>query len=220
MPGCWAGNAIRYRCVKSELINSMNSDAYMLVAGCSHTAGVGIDINHSWANVLSRQLNLDLTNLARNSACARYVADVLIDWLAQTQTRPTLVVVQWPNPYRSMKIINQQPRFYNVNSMDEDFAQRLRLCPESFISEWQQAVIDLNRSCQTKLINICLESLDSDVVKPAQYLMDFGIRLHLDEKTPGQTWHFDSLATDNMHHSEQCHQKWADRILTIVKNNV
>jgi len=107
----------------------------MLVAGCSHTAGVGIDINFSWANVLSRQLKLDLTNLARGSACARYVADVLVDYLAEAPTQPDLVVVQWPNPYRSMKLIDHEPRFYNVNAMDEDFAQRLRLCPKSFISE-------------------------------------------------------------------------------------
>lgn len=198
----------------------MTSRKQMLVAGCSHTAGVGIDINCSWANVLSQQLNLDLVNLARGSACARYVADVLIDWLAKAPAQPELVVVQWPNPYRSMKIIDQQPRFYNVNAMDEDFAQRLRLCPESFISEWQQAVIDLNRRCRSTLINICLESLDSDVAGPVQNLSNHGIKVHLDEKEPGQTWHFDSAATDNMHHSEQCHQKWADRILTLVKNTV
>jgi len=220
MAGCWPGDTIRYRRSRSELINCMNSDAYILVAGCSHTAGVGIDINHSWANVLSRQLNLDLTNLARGSACARYVADVLIDYLADAPTQPTLVVVQWPNPYRSMKLINHEPRFYNVNVMDEDFAQRLRLCPESFISEWRQAVIDLNRRCQPALINICLESMDSDIAAPAQDLLDLGIKVHLDEKQPGLTWHFDSAATDNMHHSEQCHQKWADRILTLVKNTV
>jgi lysophospholipase L1-like esterase len=219
MAGCWPGNTIRYRDAYSELITNM-SQQQMLVAGCSHTAGVGIDINFGWATVLSRQLNLELVNLARGSACARYVADVLIDWLAQAPTQPTLVVVQWPNPYRSMQLINQQPHFYNVNAMDEDFAQRLRLCPESFVNEWRQAVIDLNQRCQCNIINICLESLDSDVVAPAQDLLDLGITVHLDEKQPGLTWHFDSAATDGNHHSEQCHQKWADRILTLVKNAV
>ena len=220
MPGCWAGNAIRYREAKSELITCMTSRSHMLVAGCSHTAGVGIDINGSWASVLSQQMDLDLVNLARGSACARYVADVLIDYLADAPTQPELVVVQWPNPYRSVKIINQQPRFYNVNAMDEDFANRLKRCPESFILEWQQAVIDLNRRCDHTLINICLESMDSDVVGPAQRLLDLGIKIHLDEKQPGLIWHFDSAAQDGQHHSEQCHQKWADRILTLVKNTV
>ena len=220
MAGCWPGDAIRYREARSELIISMNSDAYILVAGCSHTSGVGIDINHSWANVLSRQLDLDLVNLARGGACARYVADVLIDYLAKAPTQPKLVVVQWPNPYRSMKLINQQPHFCNVNAMDEDFAQRLRLCPESFISEWRQAVIDLNRQCRSALINICLESMNSDVAGPAQDLLNLGIKVHLDEKQLGLTWYFDSAATDNMHHSEQCHQKWADRVLNIINKRV
>lgn len=220
MPGCWVDKAIRYRGVRSELITCMILRGQMLVAGCSHTAGVGIDTNHSWASVLSRQLDLDLVNLARASACARYVADVLIDYLANAPVPPELVVVQWPNPYRSMKFINQQPHFYNVNAMDEDFANRLKHCPASFIIEWQQAVLDLNRRCRPRLINLCLESIDSDVAGPAQSLLDQGIRIHLDERLPGLTWHFDSSARDGQHHSEQCHQKWADRLLTLVKNAV
>jgi hypothetical protein len=192
----------------------------MLVAGCSHTVGVGIDSNYSWSSVLSQQLDLGLVNLARGSACARYVADVLIDYLAAATTKPELVVVQWPNPYRSMKIIDQRPCFYNVNSMDEDFAKRLKQCPESFILEWQQAVIDLNRCCDSKLMFISLESIHSDINEPAKRLLDLGIKVHLDEKKPRRTWHFDSAAADGRHHSEQCHQKWADRILTLIKNTV
>jgi hypothetical protein len=198
----------------------MSSRSQMLVAGCSHTAGVGIDSNHSWASVLSRQLDLDLVNLACNGACARYVANVVIDWLAHATKQPDLVVVQWPNPYRSMKIINQCLHFYNVNFMDEDFAQRLKLCPESFIAEWGQAVIDLNQHCQSRLINICLESSDNNIVTTVQDLLNLGIKVHLDEKLPGHTWHFDSAAADGLHHSEQCHQKWSDRILTLIENRV
>ena len=220
MPGCWVDYAIRYRGVKSELIICMTSRGQLLVSGCSHTAGVGIDINHSWSSVLSRQLDLDLVNLARSSACARYVTDILIDYLAGATVQPELVIAQWPNPYRSMKIIDQQPRFYNVNTMDADFARRLRLCPESFISEWQQAVIDLNRYCKPTLINICLESTDTNIAETAQHLLNQGIQIHLDEKKPGRAWHFDSAASDGSHHSEQCHQKWADRILTLVRNTV
>ena len=58
------------------------------------------------------------------------------------------------------------------------------------------------------------------VAGPAQRLLDQEIKVHLDEKDLGRIWHFDSAATDGMHHSEQCHQKWADRILTLIKNTV
>ena len=198
----------------------MLSKSILLVSGCSHTYGVGIDSNHSWSNVLSQHLELDLVNLSKPGACAQYVCDTLKNWLDQNKTQPKLVIAQWPNPYRTMKIINHQTVFYTRNSMDEDFRQRLKHCPESFLREWQQSVESFNQYCKSPLINVCFESFDSDIAAPVTELLQKDISVYIDEKTPGHTWFFDSAALDKLHHSEWCHQKWADRILTIVENVV
>jgi hypothetical protein len=217
MPGCWVDNAIRYRGVRSELTTSMNTPSYLLVSGCSHTEGVGIDAKYSWASVASRQLNLDLINLARRGACAQYVSDVTRQWLDRSSIIPRLIIMQWPNPYRDMRVANGQIKFVNVSHKDPEFEQRMRQDPDSFLAQWRQIIQDFNHDLPCPVINICLESLDSDLAVPVQQLSAQGINIHLDEKRSGHTWHFDSAASDRLHHSEQCHQKWADRILTLAE---
>ena len=198
----------------------MSNKPYLLVAGCSHTAGVGIDPEQIWANKLAQELDLDLVNLAQSGACAKFVSLSLIEYLTQTSTSPELVIAQWPNPYRSMKIVNQAIRFYTVQAMDDEFEQRLKINPESFIIEWTDSIVDLNTFLPGKIINICLESAQSHMIRSVQNLFDKNIILHIDEKLPEKTWHFDSAAQDKLHHSAECHQKWANRILTILQNTV
>jgi hypothetical protein len=198
----------------------MSNSSYLLVAGCSHTAGVGIDPGQTWASKLAQELDLDLVNLARSGACAKFVSSALIEYLTQTSVAPKLIIAQWPNPYRSMKIVDQKIRFCNTQAMDDEFKQRLKTDPNSFIVEWKNSIIELNTFWAGKIINICLESKQDYTAYSVQDLAYRDIILHLDEKLPGKTWHFDSAARDKIHHSPECHQKWADRILTILENHV
>lgn len=195
----------------------MFKKTYLLVSGCSHTVGVGINPKNSWSQHVAKSLNLNLINLAASGACAKFVATSIIDWMSHASSLPEIMVVQWPNPYRTMKVENQKTYFYNVNSMDQDFAHRFKYDSESFVREWQDSIIDLNSKFGTKLINLCLESNDNgSVIQSVQDLLDQGIVLHIDEKIPNKTWHFDSRAADNLHHSEYCHERWAARVLTII----
>jgi hypothetical protein len=199
----------------------MSKKSYLLISGCSHTAGVGINTNNGWAQHVARSLNLDLVNLATGGACAKFVADSIIDWMLNASVVPEIIIVQWPNPYRTMKVVNKKTYFYNVNSMDHDFAHRFKYDSKSFVKEWQDNIIDLNSKFGAKLINLCLESNNEDhIIQTVPILFDKKIALHVDEKLPGKTWHFDSSAKDKLHHSEYCHQKWADRVLNIINKRV
>jgi len=198
----------------------MSNKPYLLVAGCSHTAGVGIDSTQTWANKLALDLDCNLVNLGRAAACAKFVSDTLIEHLSNAGNPPQLVVAQWPNPYRSMKIVGQKICFYNTQVMDNAFEQRLKTNSESFIIEWTDSIVNLNTFWSGKIINIFLESAQAHMIQPVQDLFDRNIIVHIDEKLPGKNWHFDSAAQDQIHHSATCHQKWADRILTILQNPV
>jgi len=198
----------------------MSVRPYLLVAGCSHTQGVGVDPDQTWAHQLAVALDLDLVNLGRESACAKFVSDTLINYLHQASAAPLLVIAQWPNPYRSMKVIDQKIHFYNVNSIDQDFKQRLKNDPNSFVDEWRHSIVQFNTYCSTRVVNICLETKQDFIIQPVQYLLEKNIILHTDEKLPGKTWHFDSAARDGRHHSHACHKKWAERLLTILQNPV
>lgn len=189
---------------------------YLLVAGCSHTEGAGIDKNQTWANVLSTNLNLDLVNLGKSGACAKFVSDSIMKWLETCTVLPSLTVIQWPNPYRSMEVIEKKITFYNVSHMDDKFKKRFMSDPDSFVKEWHNIIVELNQLYPQKLINICLESYEGFMIKAVDDLARHSIELHIDKKQPGKTWFFDCAAKDGLHHSEYCHQKWADRILTII----
>jgi hypothetical protein len=198
----------------------MLAQPYLLVAGCSHTEGVGVDPDQNWAHYLAQSLNCNLVNLGRAGACAKFVSDTLIDYLSNTSIPPQLVVAQWPNPYRSMKLVDRTICFYNIHSMDQDFEQRLKNNPNDFVDEWSNSIIKFNSFCHANIVNICLESKQDFIIQTMENFYQKDIILHIDEKLPGKTWHFDSSARDRLHHSAECHQKWADRILTILENPV
>jgi hypothetical protein len=192
------------------------SSPYILVAGCSHSDS-NLDYIKSkdfWPNQLAKHLNCQLVNLSKGGACASYVSQELTKWLLDSNnTAPTMVIAQWPNPYRSMEIRNHTIVFSNVNSQSNMFSHRLKHSPESFWDEWSQSIINLNKICNRPLVNICLESLEIFQDR-LNCLSD--IQVHVDEKLYGKTWHFDSAADDKIHHSASCHQKWVERLLTII----
>jgi hypothetical protein len=191
---------------------------YILVSGCSHSDSKldYIKFEDFWPNQLAKHLNYNLVNLSKGGACASYVSQELNTWLTEhNDAAPALVITQWPNPYRSMEIINQSLVFSNVNSQSDNFKHRLKHCPESFWDEWSQSIINLNNICNQPLINVCLES--KEIFQNRLNCLD-NIQIHIDEKLPGKTWHFDSAANDKMHHSRWCHQKWTERMLTIINS--
>lgn len=204
---------------------------YLLVAGCSHTAGVGVTLDNCWAQHVATHCNLQLVNLARPAACAKFVSDSVIDWLSTAPVLPQLIVVQWPTPYRSMDKLHETVHFCNVNfefdrdnrpsqiffeKLKKDFMTRLKNDPDSFVEEWYTSIKNLNFYTQIKIINVYLDSNDLPTTHKIQNLKDQGIVLHTDEKTAEKTWYFDSKASDGVHHSEHCHRQWANRIISLI----
>lgn len=220
MGGCCPVSRIRYPWAGSEhtyFMSNLISSPYLLVSGCSHTAGTAIDYVDSWSSQVSLDTGLDLVNLSAPGACAQYVAQTLCNHLSSQHPTPKLVIAQWPNPYRAMSLRGDNIVFTNVHSPDNQFLDRMKKDPDSFWEEWTESIIEFNAMCDIPLINICFESQDfiKEHTKPLEAK---GIQLHIDEKQPGRTWHFDSMAEDKLHHSSYCHRKWADRILTIIKH--
>ena len=51
-----------------ELIKENSSIKYILCLGCSHTEGIGVDVNKRWSEVLGKKLGLKVMNLGLTSA--------------------------------------------------------------------------------------------------------------------------------------------------------
>ena len=192
---------------------------YAIAAGCSHTAGVGNDIADCYVSYLERHYNFPIINRGipggnSSTTLLSVVNDI------QASNPPAFIIAQWPNPIRRTAWINGTRQLQNINYCDESFNLLFRNGEETFYEEWTNNVIVSNVLCKLagiSIINITLESIDRcyiDRLKSKQ------IDLHVDEKRPGLTWHFDSAAQDNVHHSPWCHQQWAQRLIRIIDEHL
>lgn len=199
------------------MVAKTQDSSYLLACGCSHTSGVGIKPHEIYVQLLADDLALPLVNLAQGGSCARWVRHTLENYLRNNRLLPQLVVIQWPNPFRTWEITaNGQDQFSNVNCQSPSFEARLRQDAYSFWQEWIDSIERFAfHNIEIPMVNLCLESHDFLGHHVARFA-EKGIVLHIDEKLPGRSWIFDSGASDGMHHSSRCHRLWADRLHEIV----
>lgn len=188
---------------------------YAVITGCSHTAGIGIDLTDCYVSLIEKHYKFPVINRAvPGGGCTEVLAKV-VD-AVKSAKKPKFIVAQWPNVFRKPMWINGRRNLQNINSCEESFQLLLKSGEENFYEPWVQSVIIANLICelaQIPLINIMLENLEQEYM--AQ-LKKENISLHVDEKMPGRTWFFDSKASDNLHHSAWCHQLWAERLIGII----
>jgi hypothetical protein len=193
---------------------------YILISGCSLTEGHGLDYEQSWGAKIEKNLNLPVINLAKGGANGEFVSQNLCNWLNNDYAKPKIVIAQWPNPFRAIHWQAGQAQFILNQIADNLYKLKITQGVEHFYSSWVKSIITLNDTCKQlsiPILNLCFEGIDT--VEPViEILSQYDITLHMDLKLPGQTWHFDSAALDNSHHSEWCTEQWATRILTLVNN--
>lgn len=192
---------------------------YAIATGCSHTAGVGNDINDCYVRILESHYKFQIENHGIPSGNAVETLQVIID-AVQRNPGPEFIIAQWPNPIRRSTWINGKKHLQNLNNRDQMFEILLRNGLENFHEPWVTSIVTANLLCKLAgipIINIHLEStVDS---KCLEVLAANNIKLHIDEKLPGLTWLFDSKAQDNLHHSPACHAAWAERIIGLIDEN-
>jgi hypothetical protein len=185
-----------------------------LALGCSHTAGIGIDISDCYVNVLSKHYHIPIKNKSVPGGSYEQVEKNLVHEIKNDC--PDFVIAQWPNPFRRTIWNENCSTLENVTTAGPVFKQLLKLGERNFYSLWMQSIITCNALCtasQVPIVNIMLENVEE---KYHQILSNEGIVLHVDEKLPGKTWFFDSAASDKLHHSAWCHAAWADRLVGLI----
>ena len=182
-----------------------------MAIGCSHTAGVAIDPADCYVNVLSCGLGLPISNHGQPGGNAGHVQSTLVQALKYT-LRPDFVVAQWPNPFRRTTWYNNTAQNENIQHNSAIFKQLLAAGEKNFYQPWIDTIVVCNLLCKTAavpIVNIMIEDV------PEEYhhqLAAESIVLHVDKKTPNETWLMDSAASDDLHHSARCHAQWAQRL--------
>jgi len=85
-------NSLGHRC---KDVSEIDFDNYILTTGCSHTEGVGLELEHTYSHYLANRLNCDYYNLGMGGTGIDIMMHNLTIWL-NTYKKPKLLVVQWP----------------------------------------------------------------------------------------------------------------------------
>lgn len=86
-------NTFGHRC---KNLNEINLDNYILFTGCSHTEGIGVELEKTHAYQVAEQIGCDYYNLAVGGTGVDVIAHNLSVWFATVHNKPKALVVQWP----------------------------------------------------------------------------------------------------------------------------
>ena len=85
-------NSNGHRCKE---IKDINLDNYILFAGCSHTEGVGLELEKTYPYLLAQKMKCDYYNLAVGGTGVDVLNHNIVSWFAKIKQPPKLLIVQW-----------------------------------------------------------------------------------------------------------------------------
>jgi hypothetical protein len=86
-------NSNGHRCKEIKDIDLSN---YILYAGCSHTEGIGLELEKTYPYLLSKSLGCDYYNISIGGSGIDVLLHNLIVWFGTVKQKPKLVIIQWP----------------------------------------------------------------------------------------------------------------------------
>jgi hypothetical protein len=81
-------------------INEIDFDNYILFVGCSHTEGVGVELENTYCNVVAKHLNLDYYNIALGASGLDVLEHNVSLWFRRFHKKPRYLIIQWPDHSR------------------------------------------------------------------------------------------------------------------------
>jgi hypothetical protein len=193
---------------------------YILVFGSSHSEGNGLHLEERWTTHLQQMASVKIYNMASAGCDTSFIVQNIINWTTADIVQPKLIIIDWPPIARLLTWNNNASQFAQASYLGDNniYTSTLRAGVANFWTKWTHDVILVNRLCNLSNIPLLNLYLDFDPLfdQTVEYWQAHNIVMHVDEKMPGRTWHFDNLARDFGHHSVQCHEQWAQRILTLI----
>lgn len=196
-------------------------DNYILVFGSSHTDGYGLDIEERWTSHLEKLCGIPIYNLGSAGCDSTFIVQNIINWLDSSLAKPRHVIIDWTPICRLLSWQKGNSEFSQASAMGTTglFMASLAAGDENFWIKWTKDVILVDTLCRLNNVSIVHLYLDADPLfsTAEPFLNANNIHMHVDEKIPGKTWHYDNASKDGFHHSANCHQNWAKRIFSIIQ---
>ena len=90
-------NSNGHRCKE---IKDIDLDNYILFIGCSHTEGLGLELEKTYPYLFAQKMNCDYYNLAIQGTGIDVLNYNIVAWFAKVKKPPKLLIVQWQKQAR------------------------------------------------------------------------------------------------------------------------
>ena len=87
-------NSNGHRCKE---IKDIDLDNYILFIGCSHTEGVGLELEKTYPYLFAQKMQCDYYSLAVSGSGVDVLNYNIVTWFGKVKKLPKLLVIQWPN---------------------------------------------------------------------------------------------------------------------------
>lgn len=90
-------NNLGHRC---KNIDDINLDNYILFTGCSHTEGIGLELEKTFPYITANDLGIDYYNLALGGTGIDVMTHNLMMWIHTVKKLPKALIIMWPQTTR------------------------------------------------------------------------------------------------------------------------
>lgn len=178
---CYRNHSIEYKFNeyghRSKSINELNLDNYILFAGCSHTEGVGLSVEHTFSHIVSSQLNCDYYNLSVSGSGVDVVMYNLVLWINRFKKVPKALVILWPEETRFALAAGNSfdPQVLNNHGIDNNVTRFMDLGDQiGFFSTRRKIYRELLSHLYTcNIIDIHFEDQEPLETQMSMQMVDF-----------------------------------------------
>lgn len=85
---------------RSKSLQDLNQSNYILYTGCSHTTGIGLELEKSYPYIVSTNLGCDYYNISIPGVGIDVLEYNLLTWFSKIHQKPKVVVIQMPDHTR------------------------------------------------------------------------------------------------------------------------
>lgn len=212
--------------IKQQLTSTLSqrpsSDSVLWVAGCSYTAGFGVDTTQRYANILADKLNMPMALLAVSGASILWAADQILrsdiranDLVVWGITTPSRVDLSTSFTLKSIPI-----SFYTDVPKDKQYWSLDFFESQTQSVHCQRQILQVINYCnkvgaKLVLVNFLDNAFTHLIFKNEQNYIDLSIPRSVD----GSIFNFIDYGADNKHPGPQQHNYYAEQIFNLIKEN-
>lgn len=211
----------------SHDFSKLKNGEFILVIGCSHTVGVGIDYDSMYTSILEKELKFPVVNIASGSSDINMVLRNLSVWM-KNFPKPKLLIIQIPDPARfsyideNGKIVvvipnfSARPNFENVERLGRQYHATLSAGHQQL--NFLQTIVD-GYNVDALYISVT-KITEYNITKLQHPIISVDIFRFKDkiEDYKKQNPEMQRNARDGTHFGDLVNLIWADTLLDILRN--